>query len=80
MFDKIKRWFLGSVIMKKVAGKFAKHAAGAAVGLLSLPVVSKYMEQLGVTVDQAQMEAGLVVLIVGAFGAARNFVEHRLKD
>ena len=77
MLAKIKEWLFGKVIMQKVAGKFAKHAAGALVGLLSSPAVAKWVEALGVTVDETQLAAGLMVVLTGLFGAAWNFVEHR---
>lgn len=79
MIKKIKAWLFGSVIMKKVIGKFAKHATGAIVALLASPKVSPYVEQLGVTIDSAEMEAGLTVILIGLFGSLWNFIEHRIK-
>jgi hypothetical protein len=77
MFTKIKEWIIGKVIMKKVLGKFVKHAAGALVGLLSSPAVAPWLEQLGVSVDESQLTAGLMVILTGLFGAIFNYVEHR---
>jgi hypothetical protein len=67
------------VILKKVLGKFVKHAAGALVGLLSSPSVAPWVENLGVTVDETKLTAGLMVVLTGVFGAVWNFVEHRIK-
>jgi len=77
MIAKIKAWLLGKVILKKVAGKFVKHAAGALIGLLSSPAVAPWMDKLGISIDEAQLTAGLMVVLTGLFGAAWNFIEHR---
>ena len=79
MLTKIKNWLIGKVILKKVLGKFLKHAAGALVGLLSSPAVAPWLEQLGVSIDEAQLTAGLMVVLTGLFGAIWNFIEHRIK-
>lgn len=82
MLTKLKRWIIGSVIMKKVIGKFAKHASGVLTGLLSAPLfvdkIQPYLDQLGITINEGQLEAGLVVVMTGLFGALWNFIEHRL--
>lgn len=78
MIGKIKAWLFGSVIMKKVAGKFAKHGTGAILGLLASPKVAPWLDKVGVSIDSATMEAGLTVVLIGLFGAAWNFIEHRL--
>ena len=79
MLSKIKKWIFGKVILGKVVGKFAKHGAGAIVGLLSSPVVAPWVANLGITVDETQLTAGLVVVMTGLYGAVYNFVEHRFK-
>ena len=66
----------GKVILKKVAGKFAKHATGALIALLAAqPMIA----EAGIEIDFAKLEAWLAVAIAGLFGAAFNFIEHRLK-
>lgn len=77
MFSKIKSFLLGRVILKKVAGKFAKHATGAIIGFLAGPQIAPWVEQLGITIDKAQLEMGLIVVFTAGFGAVWNFVEHR---
>ena len=77
MISKIKMWILGSVIMKKVIGKFAKHMVGAVLGILASPHVAPYLDKLGITVDSISMEAGLTIILIGFMGAAWNFIEHR---
>ena len=77
MLTKIKQWLIGKVIIKKVLGKFVKHAAGALVAILSGPQVAPWLDKLGVSVDETQLAAGLIVVLTGLFGAVWNFVEHR---
>jgi len=81
MIEKLKKWILGSVIMKKVIAKFAKHGAGVVVGLMSAPwflaKVQPILDQIGVTINAGQLETGMVVILTGLFGSAWNFVEHR---
>lgn len=79
MLTKIRDWLIGKVILKKVLGKFVKHAAGALVGVLSSPAVAPWLHNLGITVDETQLTAGLMVVLTGLFGAAWNFIEHRIK-
>ena len=79
MFTKLKTWLLGDVILKKVVGKFAKHATGAIIGLLASPQVAPWLTSLGVSIDETQLTAGLIVALTGAFGSIWNFVEHRIK-
>ena len=78
MIDKIKVWLFGSVIIKKVIGKFAKHATTAIIGLVSSPAVAPWLGKLGVDINPDTLEAGLFVVLTGLFGAAWNFVEHRV--
>lgn len=79
--DKLKSWILGSVIMKKVIQKVAKHGATALVGLLSSVVftgkVKPILDSLGIVIDVSQLEAGLIVLITGLLGGLWNFIDHR---
>ena len=79
MWQKIKAWVFGKVIASKVVGKLVKHAAGALTGLLFggklAPHVGPMFEAM--ELSQGQVEAGLVVLFTGLFGAAWNFIEHR---
>jgi len=77
MIDKIKQWIFGKVILKKVIGKLAKHATGAFVGLLASPAVAPWITKLGITIDPDKLEAGLIVVLVGLFGALWNYIEHR---
>jgi hypothetical protein len=77
MISKIKTWLIGSVVLKKVAGKFAKHGTGAIIGLLTSVKVAPYLAQLGITLDPGQLEAGLTILLIALFGAIYNFMEHR---
>lgn len=77
MFDKLKQMVIGNVIMKKVAAKFAKHAVGALIGLLTSGKAAEIIAQFGLNIDYTQLEAGLVVAMTGAFGALYNFIDHR---
>lgn len=74
---KLKDKIIGGVIMRKVAAKFAKHAVGALIGLLSSGKIASAIAQFGLEIDYTQLEAGLVVAITGAFGALWNYVDHR---
>jgi len=74
MFSKLKSWIIGRVIIKKVAGKFAKHATGA---LIALFAAMPMLQESGIEIDFAQFEAWAAVAIAGLFGAAFNFIEHR---
>jgi hypothetical protein len=78
MFTKLKNWIIGSVIMKKVIGKFAKHATGALVGILASPKVAPILDKFGISVDSAAMEASLIIVLVGLFGSIWNYIEHRI--
>jgi len=81
MFDKLKMWIIGSVIMKKVILKVAKHGTTALLGLLNsgwvAQVVIPILNQLGITIDYVQFQAGLVVLLTGLLGGLWNYIEHR---
>jgi len=77
MIGKLKSWIIGNVIMKKVAAKFAKHAVGVIIGLVSGGKVAVILTSLGIAIDPTQLEAGAIVFITGAFGAIFNYVEHR---
>jgi len=81
MLSKLKNWLIGSVIMKKVIGKLAKHATGAIIGIMSASwftgSVQPILDKLGITINEGQLETGLVVILIGLFGAAWNFAEHR---
>lgn len=77
MITKLRNFLLGKVIVKKVIGKFAKHSTGAVVGFLSSPQAIELLNSLGVTVDKEKFQAGLMIVFIGLFGAAWNFVEHR---
>jgi hypothetical protein len=76
---KIKDWILGNVIVKKVIGKFAKHATGAIVGLLFGPKLAPILEPIfrAMELTPEQLEAGLVIGLTASFGAIWNFIEHR---
>ena len=78
MFAKLKAWIIGKVVISKVAGKFAKHATGAILGLLASSQVAPYIAKLGITIDPSTLEGGLTVIGIGLFGSAWNFIEHRL--
>lgn len=81
MISKLKTWLIGSVIMKKVIQKIAKHAATALGGIVSgfwfTNHVAPILNQLGINVDFAQLEAGLIILLTGALGGLWNYLEHR---
>lgn len=65
---------LGPVILKKVVGKFAKHAVTALAGMLaSKPILS----DVGVTIDYTKLETWAVVAVGGLAGSAWNFIQHR---
>ena len=72
----LRKLVFGKVIMKKVVGKFVKHATGALIALFaSNPILA----EAGINIDFAKFEAWLAVVVAGLFGAAFNFLEHRLK-
>ena len=81
MIDKLKVWLIGSVIMKKVAQKVAKHATTALLGLMSGVWFSKnvapILNQLGISIDFNSFEAGLVIILTGLVGGLWNYLEHR---
>lgn len=81
MFDKLKSWVLGNVIVKKVIQKVAKHGATALLGFLNAPWASKVLvpilNQIGVNIDFDQFEKGMVVLLTGLLGGLWNYINHR---
>jgi hypothetical protein len=81
MIDKLKTWLIGSVIMKKVIQKVAKHAATALIGIMSGVWFSKniapVLNQLGISVDFNSFEAGLIIILTGLMGGLWNYLEHR---
>ena len=77
LFSKIKNWLFGKVIMTKVFGKFAKHTTGVIIAFLSGPQIAPWIEKFGISFDSTTMEAGLIAVLTGLFGAAFNFIEHR---
>jgi hypothetical protein len=81
MFKKLKNWIIGKVIMGKVIGKLAKHGATAIVGLISAPMfvekIQPILDQIGITINEGNLEAGLIVLLTGAAGALWNYIAHR---
>ena len=74
MINKIKDWFFKGVILKKVAGKFVKHAVGA---LAALAASHSIVDDMGITIDWGQFETWAIVALAGVFGSAWNFIEHR---
>lgn len=81
MFEKMKLWVFQNVIIKKVIGKVAKHAATAIVGLLSTVVfatkVKPILDTLGIEYTPEKIAAGLVVILTGLAGGLWNYIEHR---
>lgn len=81
MIDKIKMWLLGSVIVKKVIQKIAKHATTALVGLLNsgwtAKVLVPILASLGIDINFDEFQVGMVVLLTGLLGGLWNFIEHR---
>jgi len=81
MLDKIKMWILGSVIVKKVIQKVAKHAATALIGFLNsnwvAATVFPILVSLGISVDFDKLETGMIVLLTGLLGGLWNFIDHR---
>jgi len=88
MLTKIKNWIIGKVIVKKVMGKWVKHASTALTGLILgvmsapwfvshvAPVMEK-IPQLKDLFTQDKLEAALFVIITGVGGALWNYIEHR---
>lgn len=75
MLDKIKAFLFQGVIIKKVVGKFVKHAIGGLIGLIAAhPVIN----DIGITIDWGKLESWAIVALTGLFGAAWNYVEHRV--
>ena len=76
-----KKWLEG-VVVKSVAGKFAKHGTGALIGLLTGPwfaaKVAPVLSQLGVGIDYTKFEEGATVLLIGGFGALWNLIQQRI--
>lgn len=80
LLSKWEEWkskIIGGVIMRKVAAKFAKHAVGALIGLLSSEKIASAIAQFGFQIDYTQLETGLMIAMTGAFGAIWNYVDHR---
>jgi hypothetical protein len=81
MFDKLKSWIIGSVIVKKVIQKVAKHASTALVGILSSGWAAKILvpilAQLGVSINFDEFQAGMIVLLTGLLGGLWNYIDHR---
>lgn len=74
MLDKIKTFLFQGVILRKVVGKFVKHAIGGVAGLVAAhPVIN----DIGITIDWKQLEAYAIPALVGLFGAGWNYIEHR---
>jgi hypothetical protein len=75
-----KTWFEG-ILIQKVIGKFVKHCTGAVVGFVTGPwfaaKIAPILNQLGVTVDWNSFSTGLEIFLIGAFGAAWNWIQHR---
>lgn len=75
-----KTWLQG-VIIQKVLGKFVKHATGAIVGLITGPwfasKIAPILNQLGVGIDWDKFSSGLEIFLIGLFGAAFNWIQHR---
>ena len=88
MLTKIKNWLIGKVIVKKVLGKWVKHAATALSGIIAgamsapwfathaAPVVEQ-IPQLKELLAPNNLEAALIIILTGLAGATWNFVEHR---
>jgi len=74
MITKLKDWLLKGVILRKVLGKYVKHAIGALAGMAAANPVLK---DAGVTIDWNQLETWAVPALIGLFGAAWNYIEHR---
>ncbi len=74
MFTKIKNWIIGTVIMKKVIGKFVKGGVSTLAGLAG---VSEFMVESGITVDWTQFETWAIGIIGGAIPAIWNYISHR---
>lgn len=77
MIQKLKDWFFKGVIVKKVIGKFAKHATGVLIALISGPQIAPWLDKLGISIDSGTMEAGLIIILTGLFGSLYNYIEHR---
>lgn len=88
MITKLKQWILGKVIVKKVMGKWVKHAAGALTGLIlgvmSAPWFATHVSPVVEQIPQLKsllsadgIESALMIILTGVFGAVWNYVEHR---
>lgn len=81
MINKIKTWIIGSVIVRKVIQKVAKHGTTAVLGLLNsgwaAEVLVPILNQLGISINYDAFQTGMVVLITGLMGGLWNFIEHR---
>lgn len=74
MIGKIKDWLFQGVIVRKVVGKFVKHAIG---GLAALVAAHPAIQDAGITIDWTQLETWAVPALTGLFGAGWNYIEHR---
>jgi len=77
MIQKIKDWLFKGVLLKKVLGKFVKHLTGFIVGFLATPKVAAIIDSLGISVDSAQMELGILAILIGLYGSGWNYIKHR---
>jgi len=88
MISKIKNWLIGKVIVKKVLGKWVKHASGALSGLIlgamsgpwfvsHVSPIIENIPQLKDLFTPTNLEGALIVVLTGLFGAIFNYVEHR---
>jgi len=81
MIDKLKEWIIGSVIVKKVIQKVAKHGTTALVGILTSGWCSKILvpilNQLGISINFDEFQAGMIILLTGLLGGLWNYIDHR---
>lgn len=74
----VKAWF-ENIVAKFILNKGVKHGTAAIVGLLGTAVfaakVKPILDQLGISINQEQLTAGLTVMLTGAAGALINTIQ-----
>lgn len=64
-------------ILKKGLAKATKAAVSVIVGLVMGAKIQPILTQLGVTLDPAQLEAGVTVFVTGAVTGLMNWLKTR---
>lgn len=78
-----KSW-IENVIYKKVMQKGIKGAVSVVIGLLGSAFftvkVKPVLDQMGIQLDEAQLQVGLTVLFTGLFQSLFNMLKHVMDE